>query len=891
MKAELAKRELDILALWEKEGLYHKIQQARAGAPEFILHDGPPYANGAIHVGHAVNKVLKDIIIKAKVLSGFAAPYVPGWDCHGLPIELVVEKKYGKVGHKLDAAEFRQKCREYAYTQIETQRADFKRLGILGDWEAPYATMDHRYEAEQIRVLAKVYLQGHIKKGYKPVHWCLDCGSSLAEAEVEYKDKVSDSIYVCFPSEKGQVLIWTTTPWTLPANQAVAAGPDIIYAQVRVEGEIYVVAQALLEAVFGAQTIDILATFTGQDLEHLTLKHPFEDRTVPLILGDHVTTDAGTGFVHTAPAHGVDDFIVCQKNDIPVRHTVGQNGCYLENVPHFAGLHVSKVNATVMALLEEKGHLLRAAKITHSFPHCWRHKTPLIFRATPQWFISMEHLLGPAVAVAETVQFIPEEGRNRFMSMLKGRPDWCISRQRTWGVPIAFFTHKETGALHPDTPALLAEVASRIEKNGLEAWFGATPQDFGVDAACYDKAMDIMDVWFDSGASNQCVLHHHPALHFPADLYLEGSDQHRAWFQSSLLTAVAAEGHKPFAQILTHGFTVDGEGRKMSKSIGNIVTPQEVIQQYGADVLRLWVALSDYRGEMTISAAILKQTADLYRKIRNTFRYMLAALEGFEAKQALPVAGWIEIDQFMLAKTDALQSLVQSALQLEGQYNIRAAITAIHDFCEDDLSNVYFDVLKDRLYTENDSNRHSAQSALRLILNRLVRMVAPVLSFTAEEAWQLMRTKGWTEGEDLSVFTTQFLAPTLMPAHVEAWQEHWPLLKNIRAEVNKTLDEMRKEKRLGGNLEANVAYPLPVDQTFFQKLAASGELKYFFITSDFEVAPTLKIEVSHASKCCRCWHHSPSVQVRIDLINDPTQAICDRCYANVKNQGVKRRYF
>ncbi len=883
MRADLAKREPDFLKAWQTQKVYQQVQAARQDAPSFILHDGPPYANGTLHVGHAANKILKDIVVKSKVLQGYRAPYVPGWDCHGLPIELVVEKKWGKPGQKLSVAEFRQKCREYAAEQIDLQREDFKRLGILGEWDQPYITMDHAYEAEQIRVLARIYEQGRIKKGYKPVHWCLDCASSLAEAEVEYQDKTSDSITVKFSSPEGYVLIWTTTPWTLPANQAVSAGPAIIYVKVRFNGELYLLAEALLESVFAGETVEIVATLTGKELEGLRLQHPFENRQVPIILGEHVTTDAGTGFVHTAPAHGVDDFNVSKKYGIDVLNPVGSNGCYTAGTPFFEGTHVTKANPLVIAKLQENGALFKHEKINHSFPHCWRHKTPLIFRATPQWFISMEGLNQQAVAAVEAVGFTPSEGRNRFLSMLKDRPDWCISRQRTWGVPIPFFIHRESGALHPQTASLLEKVADQIAKNGLEAWFGAVPEDFGVKGSEYEKVVDTLDVWFDSGASNQCVLKTRPDLRFPADLYLEGSDQHRGWFQTSLLVSMAASQEAPYRHILTHGFLVDGEGRKMSKSIGNIVPIQEAANQYGADIIRLWVAMTDFTGEMAYSTGIMQQSADLYRKIRNTFRYLLGALADFSLDQALPLAELIEIDQFMLAKAFALKPLEN--------YAIRDFMAQLHEFCEEDLSNVYFDVLKDRLYTENDLNRRSAQTALWAILNVIVRLVSPVLSFTADEVWQLMREKKWASTMDATIFTTQLFPSMPLAIDQEAWQKVWPQLKQVRAELNKILDEMRKNQGLGGNLQAEVVYPIALDNSLLQKISASGELKYFLISSSFQVGSEAKVRIATTPKCSRCWHHSETVHVRPDLIDDPSQQICERCDQNLRGKGIRRRYF
>ncbi len=923
MKADLAKREPDWLKTWEAQKLFEQTEAARAGKPKFILHDGPPYANGTLHIGHAANKILKDIICKAARLRGMDAPFVPGWDCHGLPIELVIEKKYGRVGQKLNAAEFRTKCREYAAEQIHLQREDLKRLGVIADWDHPYFTMNFAYEADIIRTLAKIYNKGHIKKGQKPVHWCLDCSSSLAEAEVEYKDKESDSVYVRFavapppqPSpakgkgaesppplrrrarvEGASVLIWTTTPWTLPANMAVCAGADIIYVLARVDNEHFLVAKDLLESVFKDQAVEILESYTGKELAGLKLNHCFEDREVSIILGNHVTTDAGTGFVHTAPAHGADDYQVWLTHGASkdIVNPVMSNGCFAPNTPYFAGLHVSKANPKVIELLTQRGALLRHEKIKHSFPHCWRHKTPLIFRATPQWFIVMDGVMDASLNAAKTVQFIPPEGRNRFVSMLEGRPDWCISRQRTWGVPLPLFTHKETGEPHPDTFKLLEEVAHRIEKNGLEAWFGANTQDFGVDPQVYDKGTDTLDVWFESGSSNQCVLKTRPELQYPADLYLEGSDQHRAWFQASLLVAMAATGEAPYTQILTHGFLVDGQGRKMSKSLGNIVTIQEGTSQYGADILRLWVAMSDYTGEISYSNTIMGPVTDLYRKVRNTLRYLLSALHEFDmTKQGLPISELIELDQFMMQKAYEVQKEVDVLLSAKGDYAIRAAMSRIREFCEDDLSNVYFDVLKDRLYTENDWNRQSAQTALYHILNVLVRLISPILSFTADEVWQLMRQKGWASSADETIFTTEFPStPTLLREGGESlatWENHWPRLKSIRADLNKTLDHMRKNKEIGSNLDVNVSFADNTMEAWFRELTASGEFKYFFIVSGCAIG-VASIQKSTAPKCARCWHHREDVTVRPDLVTDTSQAICNRCYGNLTGEWVRRRYF
>ncbi|MEH6604385.1 MAG: isoleucine--tRNA ligase, partial [Pseudomonadales bacterium] len=686
MKANLANREPKFLEDWEKGDIYQKIRQVSAGREKFILHDGPPYANGDIHIGHAVNKILKDIIVKSKTMSGFDAPYVPGWDCHGLPIELNVEKKVGKAGVKVDASTFRSKCREYATKQVNGQREDFKRLGVLGDWDNPYLTMDFTFEANIIRTLGTIADKGHLHQGFKPVHWCMDCGSALAEAEVEYQDKTSPAIDVMFPAidpdalsaafganvDAGALVIWTTTPWTLPANLAVALHADLDYVLVsvqRAEGDVVVVlAEALLEsclARYGAQAHSVLGRCKGQALEGLQLQHPFLQRHVPVILGEHVTTEAGTGAVHTAPGHGVDDFVVGKQYGLEVYNPVGSNGVFLPDTPIVAGQHVFKANAVIVELLQTSGMLLNHSPIEHSYPHCWRHKTPIIFRATPQWFISMTSagLLPAAMNAVEQVEWIPEWGKARIESMMSSRPDWCISRQRTWGVPIALFINKQTAALHPETPRLIEEVAKRVEQNGIDAWFDLEIAELlGDEADQYDKVTDTLDVWFDSGVTHACVLRQREGLSFPADLYLEGSDQHRGWFQSSLLTSVAANGVQPYKQVLTHGFTVDADGRKMSKSVGNVVAPQQIMKTLGADILRLWVASADYRNEMTVSDEIFKRTADSYRRIRNTARFLLSNLEGFDPTENLvPAADMLALDRWAVDLAARLQDEIDEA--------------------------------------------------------------------------------------------------------------------------------------------------------------------------------------------------------------------------------------
>ncbi len=766
MKANLANREPEMLKRWEAMDLYAEIRKARAGAEQFILHDGPPYANGDIHIGHAVNKVLKDIIVKSKTLDGLDAPYVPGWDCHGLPIELQVEKKKGKPGAKISPAQFRQACRDYAARQVDGQRADFKRLGVLGDWERPYLTMDFRVEADIVRSLGKIIANGHVQKGYKPVHWCIDCGSALAEAEVEYADKQSISIDVRFPvlNEEAvltrchsvpdghgdgpmSVVIWTTTPWTLPANQAVALNPELEYVVVQTEGdhgrERLIVAEGLLKETMDRWGIDryrVICYGGGEALEGIKLQHPFYKREVPVILGDHVTLDAGTGAVHTAPGHGLEDYVVGLRYKLPVDNPVGGDGRFLPDTPLFAGEHVFTANEKVVDTLKARGALLQESRFTHSYPHCWRHKSPIIFRATPQWFIGMERHGLRAAALREIgkVRWMPDWGLSRIEGMVRNRPDWCISRQRAWGVPIPLLVHKETAEPHPDTPRLIEQVAERVEQKGVDAWFELLPQDLlGKDeAGGYEKVHDTLDVWFDSGVTHACVLEQRDGLRSPADMYLEGSDQHRGWFQSSLLTSVAMNDRAPYKEVLTHGFTVDAKGEKMSKSKGNVVRPQDVMKTLGADIIRLWVAATDYRGEMSVSDEILKRTADAYRRIRNTTRFLLANLNGFDPAQNLVApADMIELDRWAVDRAHRLQ---QDIVRAYRDYQFHLIYQKIHNFCVVDMGGFYLDVIKDRQYTTQAEGlpRRSCQTAMYHIVEAMSRWLAPILSFTADEVWQ-----------------------------------------------------------------------------------------------------------------------------------------------------------
>ena len=925
MKANLAQREPEMLKKWNDNQLYQKIREQCADRPKFILHDGPPYANGAIHIGHAVNKVLKDIIIKSKTLSGFDAPYVPGWDCHGLPIELMVEKNVGKAGVKVTPAEFRKECRSYAKKQVNIQKEEFIRLGVLGDWDQPYLTMDFNFEANIVRALGKIAAKGHLSKGAKPVHWCTDCGSALAEAEVEYEDKHSPAIDVRFtvidepafmacchhaPEHEGKgrlsVVIWTTTPWTLPANQAVALNPDLEYAVVQCEingaSERLVVAEQLLKDValrYGIGEHHIIGYGKGSAFEHQLLQHPFYDRQVPIILGDHVTTDAGTGAVHTAPGHGQEDYVVGMKYGLPVDNPVGNNGVFLPNTELFAGLHVFTANDKVLEVLRERGKLLHHHALLHSYPHCWRHKTPIIFRATPQWFIAMDknRLRETALNEIKQVDWIPEWGEARIESMIVNRPDWCISRQRTWGVPIAFFVHKESGELHPRSAELIEEVALRIEKQGIDAWFEMDAEELiGADVQDYEKMSDTLDVWFDSGVTHAAVLNTREELHFPADLYLEGSDQHRGWFQSSLLTSVAMNDVAPYKEVLTHGFTVDAEGKKMSKSKGNVVLPQTVMKSLGADVLRLWVAGTDYRSEMSVSDEILKRTADGYRRLRNTTRFLLSNLDGFDpALHMTPAADLLALDRWVVDRAWHLQAEIQEAYH---SYQFQSVYQKVLNFCSLDLGGFYLDIIKDRQYTAKADGlaRRSAQTAMYHVVEALVRWLAPVISYTADEIWQAIPGK---RGE--SVFLeTWYNALYPLDADAVITAETWDKIMQVRTAVSKELEQLRSKGEIGASLNAEVE--LYCNDAYLLELnKLRNELHFVFITSNAEVSGLqscpedavstelegvkLKVTVSKYKKCVRCWHQ------RFDIGNHPDHPeLCGRCVENVAGNGEIRLY-
>lgn len=924
MKASLATREPARVNAWREKALYAQIRAARLGAPKFILHDGPPYANGDIHIGHAVNKILKDIIVKSKTMSGFDAPYVPGWDCHGLPIELNVEKQVGKPGVKVSAAEFRQKCRDYANTQVARQSADFQRLGVLGDWDNPYLTMNFRQEADIIRVLGQIAGNGHLHKGLKPVHWCMDCASALAEAEVEHQDKASLALDVGFAVvdtrdlsarlglslAAAEVVIWTTTAWTLPANQAVALHPELSYVLVRatVAGMVrhLVLAEALWQSAivrYEATDASVLAQFSGQTLEGLRLQHPFYARQVPVIVGEHVTADSGTGCVHTAPGHGQDDFVVGKIYGLPVDNPVDANGVFLPSTPRFAGMHVNKANDAILAALREvrtdgSHALLAVVQIQHSYPHCWRHKTPIIFRATPQWFISMEQQgLRPAALSAITqVQWLPEWGQARIEGMISGRPDWCISRQRTWGVPIALFVHKESGELHPRTAELIEQVAVRVEAEGIEAWFALdTSTLLGAEAADYDKVSDTLDVWFDSGVTHSCVLKRVEDLQYPADLYIEGSDQHRGWFQSSLLTAVAANGSAPFKTVLTHGFTVDGQGRKMSKSVGNVVAPQKIMQTLGADIIRLWVSATDYRGEMTVSDEILTRMSDSYRRIRNTLRFLLSNLKGFEpTRDALPAQDLLALDRWVVDACARLQDDIRVAYD---DYQFHQVFHKLHNFCVLELGGFYLDIIKDRQYTTQADSmaRRSVQTALWHIAEAFVRWAAPILSFTAEEIWEVL-----PGARSQSVFTAEWYdgltrLPEDKPLLTRAY---WDQIVAVKSAVNKQIEEARNRKEFGSGLAAEVELFVTAElQTALEALGE--ELRFVLITSAVRLRPfnaeggvvtdleglRVAVMASTHAKCVRCWHYLA------DIGGDAEHPeICARCVSNVTGSGEVRHY-
>ena len=918
MRGDLAKREPAWLKEWQDKKLYARIRKARAGAKKFILHDGPPYANGDIHIGHAVNKILKDMIVKAKTMSGFDAPYVPGWDCHGLPIELMVEKTHGK---EIAPAKFRELCREYAKEQVERQKKDFVRLGVLGDWDQPYLTMDFKTEADIMRALGEIYRNGYLYQGSKPVHWCVDCGSALAEAEVEYEDVNSPAIDVGFKvvdqaallkvfsvdiSAPVHAVIWTTTPWTLPANQAVSVHPELDYDLIQTSKGLLILARELAQATlarYSEEGARVLASCKGASLNGLMLNHPFDERQVPVICGEHVTTDAGTGLVHTAAAHGNDDWLVMRANfpNEKPRVLIGADGKFftsdLVELTAIRGLSRQDANKVILGLMQENGTLIASARLNHSFPHCWRHKTPLMQLATHQWFIGMNEtdasgksLREYANQAVDNTEFFPSWGRARLEAMIKNRPDWCVSRQRNWGVPMPLFVHKETGEPHPQTSELLEKVCLQVEAQGIEAWFSLDGAAFlavnaPANAAQYKKVTDTLDVWFDSGSTHAAVLKRRPELQHPADLYLEGSDQHRGWFQSSLLTGCAIDGRAPYEALLTHGFVVDGAGHKMSKSKGNVVAPQKVMDTYGADILRLWVASTDYSGELTISDEILKRVAESYRRIRNTLRFLMANLADFdEKKDLLPVDQWMEIDCYALVLTEKLQTEILGDFD---RYEFHLAVQKFVGFCSEDLGSFYLDILKDRLYTTGETShaRRAAQSALHHITHAMMRLMAPILSFTANEIWQTLGLD-----KDATVFEELWYQ---LPAHglgvdrIQAWEA----IIEVRGLAAKEIEVLRAAGQVGSSLQAELE--LHASGAKFDALNSLNEdLRFAMITSGAkvykavdEVNEKILVKASAHTKCDRCWHYREDVGV-----NAEHPSICGRCVSNLFGQGEQRTH-
>ena len=909
MRGNLAKREGGWLKSWYEHKRYEKLREIAQGRPKFILHDGPPYANGDIHIGHAANKILKDIILRSKTLAGFDAPYVPGWDCHGLPIELMVEKLHGK---DIPAARFRELCREYAKEQIARQKKDFMRLGVMGDWAHPYLTMDFQTEAETVRALGEIYLAGYLYRGEKPVQFCLDCGSSLAEAEVEYKDKISPAVDVAYRFKDNAALarafglseiggeafavIWTTTPWTLPASQAISAGADVVYQLIDTPKGKLVLAKDLAEEAlkrYGFENSVVLAETGGAKLENLHLEHPFLERDIPMLNGDHVTTEAGTGLVHTAPSHGLDDYFVCLKYGIELDNPVNGEGRYRSDVPRVAGLTVWEANPVITEWLQENGRLLANAKIEHSYAHCWRHKTPLIYRATGQWFIGMDKaghdgktLRNKAMKAVDDTEFFPAWGRARLEAMIEGRPDWVVSRQRYWGTPMTFFVHKESGELHPKSAELLEEVAKRIEKKGIEAWFSLDAKELlGEEAADYEKLNDTLDVWFDSGSTHFSVLKQREELAWPADLYLEGSDQHRGWFQSSMLIGCATVGRAPYKQLLTHGFVVDQNGRKMSKSLGNVVAPQEVYNEFGADILRLWTASTDYSGELAISKEILKRVTESYRRIRNTLSFLFANLSDFSPiEHAVPQDQMVEIDRYAMILARQLQERL--AGDFYPRYAFHFAVKDIVAFCSEDLGAFYLDILKDRLYTtQADSHaRRSAQTALYHITRSLVLLISPILCFTGEEAWDII---GGGE-EDSVLFHTWHEFPSINEKSEEALLKKWQAVREVREAVTAAIEPLRADKSVGSSLQAEVAVTAPDTLAGYLK-ALGEELRFALLVSEVSVAKgdelTVAAKVSGGEKCERCWHYTDDVG---SVAAHPT--LCARCSENVNGKGETRHY-
>tara|TARA_A200000113_G_scaffold216991_1_gene222921 strand:+ start:750 stop:3524 length:2775 start_codon:yes stop_codon:yes gene_type:complete len=906
MKAGLPNKEPEILSFWDSINLYNLIREENAKKDKFILHDGPPYANGDIHLGHSVNKILKDIVIKTKTLQGFDAPYVPGWDCHGLPIELNVEKKFGRDSDTVkDKSKFISACREYALSQIENQKKDFMRLGVLGDWENSYKSLDSSFEADTVRSLGRIVTNGHLQKGEKPVHFCYDCKSALAEAEVEYEDKVSKSIDVGFKVKEDSLtklsaafskeidscsfVIWTTTPWTIPANAAVSIGPELKYTLCSSKFGNLILASDLIDQCSERWDEDLekISEAKGSDIKDVVLEHPYLKRDSILVHGDHVTTETGTGCVHTAPAHGVDDHNICKKFNIETIHALDGNGFFNAEYEGLAGLPAIKADNIVIDILNDSGALINAEDFHHSYPYCWRHKTPLIFASTPQWFISMDKsgLLEGSIQAVKDVEWEPSWGYERIKSMLEGRPDWCISRQRSWGVPIPLIINKKTGEIHPKQNLLFNEIADRIDEQGLEAWDKANLEDLIDDHDEYIKATDTLDVWFDSGSTHFCVLDKLYGKDLIADLYLEGSDQHRGWFQSSLLTGIAINGKAPYKAVLTHGFVVDENGRKQSKSLGNVVSPQKVCNNLGADILRLWVASTDFRSEMVATDEIMKQVADQYRRIRNTFRFMMGNLNDFnDDSKNINQNDLVEIDKWIISAAIKLDEEVKN---LNDSYAYHHVVQKIHNFCVHELGGIYLDIIKDRMYvTKSDSHaRNSAQFALFEVADILIRLISPILVFTAEEIWQ---SHDLFKKQSKSVF----LCPKKSLNKIESSisDDDWKVIFAVKDSVNQNIEKARADSVIKGSLDAKIRISCS-SETYGALKKIGNELKFVFIASEVELIEDsntkLSIDIANydQKKCIRCWNKCESVGSHE---NDPE--ICSRCHTNVYGDGEVRKF-
>ena len=893
MKAGLNKREPEFLEDWYKRSLYKKIRLSKKGKPRFILHDGPPYANGKIHIGHAVNKVLKDIVVKSKSLAGFDAPYTPGWDCHGLPIEQQVEKKIGKKRKQLSRKEFRDLCREYASEQVLLQKEDFIRLGVLGDWENPYVTLNQEFEGDAVNAFSRIFHNGHVEKGFKPVHWCPECGSSLAEAEVEYIDKISNSIDVKFPLSEDskktfsdriskkidgdvEIAIWTTTPWTIPGNQAICVNKNLNYSILNTSKGYLIIAVDLIQDCMNrwkTTIIEDLGEFKGEQLLDLDAIHPLFKRRSKILHGDHVTTETGTGCVHTAPAHGVDDFNVCKQNGIETINPIGSNGCYKNEVEFFSGIHVRKVDEEVIAKLEDTNALLNHEAYHHSYPHCWRHKTPLLFMATPQWFISMEKsgLIDGVNRALKDVEFFPSWGKERMEIMLKDRPDWCISRQRDWGIPITLLYDKETGDTHPKQTEIFNQAAKQIQSNGIDAW---EELDLKFEKENFEKSKDIFDVWFDSGISHFCVIDNLYGPNTQSDLYLEGSDQHRGWFQSSLLTSIAIKGQSPYKSVLTHGFVVDKDGKKMSKSIGNVVTPQEVISKSGADILRFWIASNDFRGEMSFSDDIFSRSMDGFRRIRNTMRFMVSNLYDYD--DDFNQEDILFLDKVLLDKVRQLQLEIRDNYS---NYNFHLITSKLLNFCVNDLGGSYLDIIKDRLYTMQSLSvgRRSAQFTIKKTLDFLIKAISPILSFTSYEFYEELYPK---RGHEVFMLEWEDISFELNEEETKLYS----ILNNLREKAYQRIEIERQKGKIKNALDADLEISI-VKEHYDLIKPLEDELNKFFICSNLilkEGKENIIVVKSDFQKCIRCWH-------KVETVGD--DGICGRCHDNMSGNGETRFYF